>query len=262
MCEAWLARAKSLPLAIRVVNDFGGLDGTPDTIHWLGRLLTRSRDMWWHGPAMQDVLDNITTPLSMDAVMPFLSHLRVSSHRGTDYTVRLSPSVPHLSTAVLQCTNHHLCTLDNISLPWSQLTELTLHFALLDSIALLQTISLCPSLRVLTASCLCASPEQLVLLSKFAGGAIHQTTLRRLELRVIRHGLGVLLDALTLPALEELDIAFCYRERDPWPHAQFAQFVERSGGALKMLVVRQNKGVLKHIAEYQTLVPGLAIMAR
>ena len=46
---------------------------------------------------------------------------------------------------------------------------LALHFFRLDSITLLQTISPFPPLRVLTPSCLCTSPEQLVALSKYAG---------------------------------------------------------------------------------------------
>ncbi|KIM70591.1 hypothetical protein SCLCIDRAFT_6228 [Scleroderma citrinum Foug A] len=263
MCEAWLARAKSLPLAIRVLNDLDGsyLAATPGLVYWLRHLLTRCRDIWWHGPAMEDVLDDVTTPLSSGAVIP-LTRLRVTSHRGTHYTVRLPSAVRHLSTASLQCPNLHLRTLDHLSIPWSQLTELTLHFALLDSTTLLQTISLCTSLRVLTASCLCADPDQLASLRTLGRGAIYQDTLRRLELRVIRHGMDALLDALTMPALEELDVVFCYPERDPWPHEQFADFVKRSGGALKKLVVRQNKGVLKHMSEYGMLLPDLAIMTR
>ncbi|KAL4079542.1 hypothetical protein J3A83DRAFT_4368309 [Scleroderma citrinum] len=260
MCEAWLSRAKSIPLAIRVLNDLDGPDlaATPDIVYWFCRLLVRCQDFWWHGPAMEE----LTIPFSMNAISSPLSRLRVTSHRATPYIVCLPSATPRLNTAFLQCINLHLHSLDHISIPWSQLTELTLHFALLDSTVLLQVISLCTSLRVLTASCLCADPDQLTALHTLGGGAIHQETLQRLELRVIRHGLSALLDALTMPALEELDVAFCYRERDPWPHAEFSAFVERSRGTLKKLVVKQNKGVLKHMTEYGALIPDLSIMTR
>ncbi|KAI6044032.1 hypothetical protein EDC04DRAFT_2646812 [Pisolithus marmoratus] len=264
MCEAWLGRAKSLPLAMRVLSDLDSPDPTTQAciVSWLRPLLMRCHDFWWHGPALDPLLDSdseVSTITCAISPTPYLSRLRVTSHRGMAYTVCLPGPAPYLRTVFLQCTTHHLRSLDQISLPWFQLTELSLHFALLDSTVLLQLLSLCTSLRFLTVSCLCADPDQLAMFRSLGTGAIHHGTLKRFEMRVIRHGLDAVLDALTAPALEELDIGFCYRERDPWPHAEFVDFVNRSGSGLRKLTVRQNKGVARHLVEYGTLTPGLAV---
>lgn len=268
MCEAWLGRAKGLPLAMRVLNDLDNPDPSTQAhiVTWLRPLLMRCHDFWWHGPALDSLLDSddavLSTVTCRVSPTPYLTRLHVTSHRGNAYAVRLPGPAPYLHSAFLQCATLHLRSLDKIHLSWPQLTELNLHFALLDSTALLQLLSLCTSLRLLTVSCLCADPDQLALLRTLSAGAIHHTTLRRFEMRVIRHGLGAVLDALTAPALEELDIGFCYRERDPWPHTEFVEFVKRSGSALRKLIVRQNKSVARHLVEYGALVPGLAVTTR
>ncbi|KAI6116251.1 hypothetical protein F5141DRAFT_1212859 [Pisolithus sp. B1] len=267
MCEAWLGRAKSLPLAMRVLNDLDSPDPSTQAyiVSWLRPLLMRCHDFWWHGPALDSLLDNddaLSTVTCAVSPTPYLTRLRVTSHRGNVYAVRLPGPAPHLHAAFLQCTTHHLRSLDQIYLSWPQLTELNLHFALLDSTVLLQLLSLCTSLRFLAVSSLYADPDQLASLRTLSAGAIHHSTLRRVEMRVIRHGLDAVLDALTAPALEELDIGFCYHERDPWPHTEFVEFVKRSGSALRKLVVRQNKSVARHLVEYTTLAPGLAVTVR
>ncbi|KAG6328752.1 hypothetical protein ID866_10337 [Astraeus odoratus] len=275
MCDAWLGRAKSLPLAIRVLNDLDDLQSATRTtvVAWLQLLFSRSHDLWWHGPVLEgmfnkdapDLIDKGSRDIAHlpeGIITPYLVHLRVTSHRGTAYSVHLPSAVPHLHTVSLQCMNHHLCSLDDISLPWFQLTELSLHFPLLDGAVLLHILSRCTSLRVLTASCLRVDPDQLIALRSFGIGTVRPSTLKRLEMRIIRPGLGVFLDALTMPMLEELDIGFWYRERDCWPHTEFVDFVKRSGSALKVLTltVRQNIGVTKYLSEYAALVPCLKVV--
>lgn len=258
MCEAWLGRAKSLPLAMRVLNDLESPDPVTQEhiVSWLQPLLMRCHDFWWHGPALNPLLDsgNISSTITHTvSPTPYLNRLRVTSHRGRTYTVCVPGPAPYLHTAFLQCPTLHISSLDRISLPWSQLTELTLHFSLVNSTVLFQLLSLCTSLRLLNVSC---------VLHTLNADPIHHRTLKRFELRVIRHGLDAVLGALTAPALEELDIGFVSRGGDQWPHGEFVDFVKRSGSTLRKLTVRQNWGATRHLMEYSTLAPGMTVTMR
>ncbi|KAG1757984.1 hypothetical protein EDB19DRAFT_78973 [Suillus lakei] len=81
-----------------------------------------------------------------------------------------------------------------------------------------------------------AQGEHLGLIKSLTVVTVNHS-IHRLEVNVIRAGLGSLFEALlvTLPALEELLIRFCSPERYPWPHEQFSAFrvVTRSKCPLK-----------------------------
>ncbi|KAI9459756.1 hypothetical protein HD554DRAFT_2176817 [Boletus coccyginus] len=100
----------------------------------------------------------------------------------------------------------------------------------------------CSHLRTLIASCLCTDEVQLDALRALPLGSITHPWLGRIEIKVIRAGLDAIFNALTLPALEELDVSFCYRERDAWPHAAFVEIK-----------------TVPYSGEYMEAMPGLAV---
>ncbi|KIJ61868.1 hypothetical protein HYDPIDRAFT_30936 [Hydnomerulius pinastri MD-312] len=252
--DAWLAKAKSVPLAVRVLNDIDASDADSicisSVVEWLRPLITRCGDFWWHGPSLQGLFANVTDPR--------LERLRITSLRGSPSVFMPGPAT-YLRSAYLQCLNHDLQSLGTMTLPWEQLTELNMHFALFSSSVFLHLLRLCTGLRNVTASCLCADEEQLEELRGTTPGSIINYSLRRIEIKVIRAGLDLLFDALVLPALEELEICFCYRERDAWPHVQFMSLLARSRCPLKKLVIRSNKNALSYFAEYKQALPSLSI---
>ncbi|KAF9225970.1 hypothetical protein BS17DRAFT_750466 [Gyrodon lividus] len=251
---AWLARAKSVPSAIRVLNDIDMSDADLTTlasvVQWLRPLITHCSDFWWHGPSLPGLFITETD-------LP-LERLRITSHRGSP-SVYIPGPAKRLRSAHLQYLHHGLQSLDKVIVPWDQLTELNMHFALFSSSVFLRLLHLCTSLRNIVVSCLCADEEELSELLAIVPGSITHHTLRRIEIRVIRSGLEHLFDSLVLPALEELDICFCYRERDLWPHTQFMSLLARSRCPLRKLTIRSNKNALPHFAEYKEALPSLSI---
>ncbi|KAF9239821.1 hypothetical protein BU15DRAFT_61745 [Melanogaster broomeanus] len=206
--DTWLARAKGVPLSIRVLNN---VDIVVTTTH-------------------------ITLP-------------RFVVPRSLSTGVAGYGKGPRPSTS----------SLDAVTLPWDQLTELNIHCPLVSGSVFLRILQLCNNMRSIVASCLCADEEGLSELSATAPGSITHHSLRRIEIKVIRAGVDQLFDALVLPALEELDICFCSRERDPWPHAQFMSLLTRSRCPLKQLTIRSNKNAVPHFAEYKKALPSLSI---
>ena len=254
--KSWLARAKSVPLTIRVLNDTNLLDADPtlvaSVVHWLRPVINQSSDLWWHGPSFPALFVSDT-----EADLP-TQRLRITAHREPP-AIHFPGPATHLRSASLQFLNYDLQSLDGINLPWDNLVELNMHFALFSSTLFVQLLTRCTHLRTLIASCLCADEDQLGALRVLPPGSITHPWLRRIEIKVIRAGLDVIFDTLTLPALEELDVCFCYRERDAWPHAAFTEMIGRSRCTLKRLAVRSNKTVVSHFEEYMAAMPGLAI---
>ncbi|KAF8549584.1 hypothetical protein OG21DRAFT_569652 [Imleria badia] len=255
-CESWLARAKSVPLAIRVLNDVNMFGADPTLLEsvvlWLRPLISQSTDLWWHGPS----LPTLFVPMP-DTDLP-IQHLRITSHRDTP-AIHFPGPARRLRTVSLQCLNYDLQSLDGIHLPWDNLLELNMHFALFSSALFVQLLTRCGDLRTLFVSCLSADEDQRAVLRALPPGSITHPRLRRIEIKVIRAGLEAIFSALTLPALEDLDVCFCYRERDAWPHAAFMDMLARSRCALKRLTVRSNKSALPYFGEYMETMPGLAI---
>ena len=105
--ETWLARAKSVPLAVRTLNDINAFtDPTlvSSVILWLRPLITQSNDIWWHGPSLP-------TLFAPDAGTDLLERLRFTSHRDTASTHFLGPA-KRLRSASLQCLNCDLQSLN------------------------------------------------------------------------------------------------------------------------------------------------------
>lgn len=255
-CEAWLARAKSVPLSIRVFNDMIVEDPmlVSSAVHWLRPLITRWGDLWWHGPS----LPTLFIPETGTEIDFPLERLHITTHRESPSIYFPGPA-KHLHSASLQCLNYDVQSLDGIRLPWDHLVELNMHFALVSSTLFIQLLTRCDHLHTLIVSCLSADEIQLGALRALAPGSITHPTLRRIEIKVIRAGLDAIFNALTLPALEELDVCFCYRERDAWPHAPFMEMIRRSRCALKRLTVRSNKNAVSHFREYMEAIPGLVV---
>ena len=254
-CEAWLARAKSVPLAVRIINDINmfATDSTlvPSVVHWLRPFIAQSNDIWWHGPSLPNLFVS-------DARTDLLERFRITSYRD-DPSIHFPGPAKRLRSASLQCLTYDLQSLDGIKLPWDSLVELNMHFTLFSSTVFVQLLTRCSHLRTLVASCLSADEVQLGALRALSPGSITHPWLRRIEIKVIRAGLDAIFGALTLPALEELDVCFCYREGDAWPHAAFMEMLGRSRCALKRLTVRSNRNAVSYFGEYMEAMPGLAI---
>lgn len=257
-CEAWLARAKSVPLIVRILNDINMFAADPtvvsSVVHWLHPFIAHCSELWWHGPSTPTLFVPET---ETETGLP-LERLLITSHRDAPSIHFPGPS-KRLRTASIRCLNHDLQSLDGIELPWDHLVELDMHFALFSSTLFIQLLTRCGHLHTLVISCLCADEDQLGVLRTLSPGSITHPLLRRIEIKVIRAGLDVIFSALTLPALEDLDICFCYRERDVWPHAQFMEMVVRSRCALKRLTVRSNRNAVPYFREYMEAIPGLTI---
>ena len=257
-CETWLARAKSVPLFLRAFNDINIIAQDPTlvsfAVHWLRHRISHCIDLWWHGPSLPTLF--IPDP-GTEFNIP-LERICITTYRDCPSIYLPGPAL-QLRSASLHCFNYDLQTLDGIELPWAHLAELNMHFGLVSSLLFPQILTRCNHLHTLTISCLSAEDVHLNALRALATGSIVQNTLRRIEIKVIQAGLDAILDALTLPALEDLDICFCYRERDQWPHASFVEMVSRSRCALKRLTVRSNKDAVLHFEEYVRAMPGLAV---
>lgn len=249
--KCWLENARRVPLSIRVVHDIDLSDGNAEpllnTVQWLRPYLSQCFDLWWHGPPVQGLLGNSVQSLS---------RFHVTSHKG-DFPVSLPSPAPQLRYVVLRSLTHDLQSLRSIDVPWHQLLDLKIQFALVSSATFLQVIGLCTQVQRVSVSCICANVSSQPEMQSFPPTGVVNHSIRRLELKVIRAGLGSLFSALTLPALEELVICFCFPERDPWPHEQFASFITRSKCPLKWLTIHRNKGADLHIAEYLKMLPDL-----
>ncbi|KIK36395.1 hypothetical protein CY34DRAFT_811315 [Suillus luteus UH-Slu-Lm8-n1] len=247
----WLEKARSVPLSIRVVHDMDHSDGKePLSIQWLRPFLGRCSDLWWHGPPVQGLLDNSVQSLS---------RFQVTFHKA-NFLVSIPSPMPQLRSAVLQSHTYDLRSLRSIDLPWHQLLDLKIQFALVNSATFLQVIGLCTQVQRVSVSSICvdASPQTDLQPFPLIGTVNH--SIRRLEVNVIRVGLGNLFEALTLPALEELVIRFCSPDGHPWPHKQFSAFVTRSKCPLKLLTIHRNKGANSHVTEYLKMLPGLKMV--
>ena len=249
--KSWLEKAGRVPLSIRIVHDIDLSDGEEEpllnAIQWLRPFLNQCSDLWWHGPPVQGLLDNSGQ---------YLSRFQATTHKA-NFSVSLPSPTPHLRSAVLRSLVHDLQSVRSIDMPWHQLLDLKIQFALVSSTAFLEVIGLSTQLQQVSVSCVCAHVSSLPHLQPDLSTDVVNHSIRRLEVNVIRSVLGSLFAALTLPALEELIICFCSPEKDPWPHEQFASFITRSKCPLKRLTIHRNKGVESHLTEYLQMLPGL-----
>lgn len=247
----WLEKARSVPLSIRVVHDMDLSDGKePLSIQWLRPFLGQCSDLWWHGPPIQGLLDNSVQSLS---------RFQVTFHKA-NFLFSIPSPTPQLRSAVLQSLTHDLHSLRSIDLPWHQLLDLKIQFALVSSATFLQVIGLCTQVQRVSVSSICADTSSQTGLQSFPLIGTVNHSIHRLEVNVIRAGLGSLFEALTLPALEELVIRFCAPDRYPWPHKQFSAFITRSKCPLKWLTIHRNRGAESHLTEYLKLLPGLKMV--
>ncbi|KAG2363466.1 hypothetical protein BDR07DRAFT_1608787 [Suillus spraguei] len=248
--KRWLEKARSVPLSIRVVHDMDLSDRKkPISLQWLRPFLRQCSDLWWHGPPVQGLLDNVQS----------LSRFQITFHKA-NFLVSIPSPTPQLRSAVLQSLTDDLHSLRSIDLPWHQLLDLKIQFALVSSATFLQVIGLCTQVQRVSVSSICADTSlQTDLQTSSLLGTVNHS-IHRLEVNVIRAGLGSLFEALTLPALEELVIRFCSPDGYPWPHKQFSAFVTRSKCSLKWLTIHRNKGAGSHLTEYLKMLPGLKIV--
>lgn len=250
--KCWLEKARSVPLSIRVVHDVDLSDGDkPLSIQWLQPFLSQCSDLWWHGPPVQGLLDNSVQSLSRFQV----------TFQKADFLVSIPSPTPQLRSVVLQSLTSDLHSLRSIDLPWHQLLELKIQFALVSGATFLQVIDLCTQVQRVSISAICANPSSRTDMQPFPLINTVNRSIDRLEINVIRAGLGDIFEALTLPALEELVIRFCSPRRYPWPHDQFSAFVTRSKCPLKWLTIHHNKGAGSHFTEYLKMLPGLTMVA-
>ncbi|KAG1745308.1 hypothetical protein EDB19DRAFT_1906420 [Suillus lakei] len=244
----WLEKARSIPLSIRVVHDMDLSDGDkPLSIQWLRPFLSQCSDLWWHGPPVQGLLDNSVQSLSRFQV----------TFQKANFPISIPSPTPQLRSVILQSLTYDLHSLGSIDLPWHQLLELKIQFALVSSATFLQVIGLCTQVQRVSVSSICANAS---LQTDMQPITTVNHSIHRLEVNVIRVGLDSLFEALTLPALEELVIRFCSPERYPWPHEQFSAFVTRSKCPLKWLTIHRNKGAESHLTEYLKILPGLKMV--
>lgn len=249
--KRWLEKASSVPLSIRVVHDMDLSDRKePLSIQWLRPFLGRCSDLWWHGPPVQGLLDNSVQSLSRFQV----------TFQKINFLVSIPSPMPRLRSAVLQSLTYELHSLHSIDLPWHQLLELKIQFALVSSATFLQVIGLCTQVQWVSVSSVCTDALPQMGLQPFPLIGTVNHSIHQLEFNVIRAGLGSLFEVLTLPALEELVIRFCSPDRYPWPHRQFSAFVTRSRCPLKWLTIHRNKGAESHLTEYLKMLPGLKIV--
>ncbi|KAH7925108.1 hypothetical protein BV22DRAFT_1195437 [Leucogyrophana mollusca] len=255
--EAWLSRAKSVPLSIRIIceMDIAQLRGKERShaLKWLCPYIPQCADLWLHGPPLQEILD----------VVPSLERLQMTGFttRAVEaFSIVIPGPATRLRSLSLQNFRSSIISLDPFSLPWAQLTELSIHFALFSSSVFLQLLQLCSQLQTLNISCVSADESKLPDLRGLALGSIVHPTIRRLEIKTIQAALDLLFDALSLPALQELDICFCHRERDPWPHSQFMAMLVRSRCPLERLTIR-NRISHGHLSDYIGVLPSLKIVA-
>ncbi|KAG1776286.1 hypothetical protein EV702DRAFT_342513 [Suillus placidus] len=249
--KRWLENARSVPLSIRVVHDMDLSDGKePLSLQWLRPFLSRCSDLWWHGPPVQGLLDNSVQSLS---------RFQVTFHKA-NFLISIPSPTPQLRSAVLQSLTYDLHSLRSIDLPWHQLLELKIQFALVSSATFLQVIGLCTQVQRVSVSSICADALSQTDLQPFTLIGTVNYSIHRLEVNVMRAGLGSLFEALTLPALEELVIRFCSPDRYPWPHKQFSAFATRSKCPLKWLTIHRNKSAESHLTEYLKMLPGLKMV--
>ncbi|KAG2156716.1 uncharacterized protein EDB93DRAFT_1246910 [Suillus bovinus] len=249
--KRWLEKARSVPLSLRVVHDMDLSDRKePLSIQWLRPFLGQCSDLWWHGPPVQGLLDGSVQSLS---------RFQVTFHKAS-ILVSIPSPMPRLRSAVLQSMTCDLHSLRSIDLPWHQLLELKIQFALVSSATFLQVISLCTQVQRVSVSSICVDPLPQTDLQPFPLIGTVNHSIHQLEVNVIRAGLGNLFEALTLPALEELVIRFCSPDMYPWPHKQFSAFVTRSKCPLKWVTIHRNKGVESHLTEYLKMLPGLKMV--
>ncbi|KAH7887193.1 hypothetical protein F5I97DRAFT_2060025 [Phlebopus sp. FC_14] len=244
--DTWMARAKSVPLVLVVENIYhiDPLMITPCLLDWLRRLFNRCCDFFWRGYFMAGLLTG-------SCVMELLERLKIYYfERSGSPSIDIDSNASRLRSVSLSLPNN-ADSIDRITLPWSQLTGLDMYGVELRWADIFRLFEICTCLQGANFSL----PYEDDLQAVIPGSVInHSLKLLAIDAWVSRLG-GLLFDALVLPSLEELEIAFHHPDDDRWPHTQFTSFLTRSGRPLKKLEVCGKNSVSDYLSEYRALLP-------
>ncbi|EGO03772.1 hypothetical protein SERLA73DRAFT_83910, partial [Serpula lacrymans var. lacrymans S7.3] len=147
--EAWLARAKSLPLSIGVIVDdndaLAGVMKRHQPMNWLRPYITRCRDLWvatTNGNPFCEVLQ----------CTPSLERLQLTGCRLPNEGFVISDTATRLRTLCLRFVGQDVESLATLNPPWARLTDLTLTFSNLSGQSFLRVLQSCPLLERLSLS--------------------------------------------------------------------------------------------------------------
>ncbi|KAH7887188.1 hypothetical protein F5I97DRAFT_1873831 [Phlebopus sp. FC_14] len=251
--DTWMARAKSVPLVL-VVENVHHIDSpkfTPCLLDWLRCLPSRCRDFSWYGYSVEGLLTG-------SCVMHLLERLEAHYFKSRDGpSIDIDSNASRLRSVSLFLPNN-ADSIDRVTLPWSQLTELDMYGVELRWKDIFRLFEICTRLQGAKFSL----PYEDDLQAVIPGSVInHSLKLLAIDAQVSRLG-GLLFDALVLPSLEELEIAFHHPDDDKWPHTQFTSFLTRSGRPLKKLEVCSKDSVSDYLSEYRALLPSCTFKIR
>ncbi|KAH7887173.1 hypothetical protein F5I97DRAFT_1873662 [Phlebopus sp. FC_14] len=239
--NTWLAKAKTVPLILSVVNDrfFETRNVAPYLLDWLRDLVARCVDLRWQGFALEGLLtgSGVTEPLErldfwdFGPAYPFI--IDIASNASKIRSVRL-------------WLIYTVDSLDRITLPWSQLTNIEMRGILLRWADILRLFEICTCLQSAYFWLSCKDNLQTVI-----PGSVINRSLRFLT--IASSTCRFFFDVLVLPSLEEVEC--CGRDDTIWPHTQFTSFLTRSRCPLKALKVEGYKSAADYWSEYQALLP-------
>ncbi|KAH7919039.1 hypothetical protein BV22DRAFT_883243 [Leucogyrophana mollusca] len=148
-------------------------------------------------------------------------------------------------------------SLSSFNLGWTHLTELKVVLSNgthLDGHVFLRILQLCPNLVQLTFIAVSVTRNEVADMG-IADHLLH-ARLQVMDI-VVLYGIGILLDALTLPQLRTLGISHLIPGSQFWPHTQFKTLLSRSQCPLGSLTVKGAKITPGHHAEYVQVAPSL-----
>ncbi|KAH7887165.1 hypothetical protein F5I97DRAFT_1112081 [Phlebopus sp. FC_14] len=240
-CDTWLARAKGIPLMLAI----HGVDSSSrHLLNWLQRLISRCCDLRWYGPLLDGLLANGTVELleKLDVNVFGMPHRRPS--------IDVPSGMSRLGSVCLIFA-YEVNSLDGITLPWAQLTEMDMNGVNLPWTDVSRLLRICSRLQNAKFSLL--DGGDLDDQQATVPGSVVNHSLKFLGIELYGQTANYLLDALVLPSLAELHLGFCYVGE--WPHEQFASFIARSRCSLKKLTVAAHGSVWDHWSEYRSLLP-------
>ncbi|KAH7887184.1 hypothetical protein F5I97DRAFT_1115314 [Phlebopus sp. FC_14] len=243
--DAWMARAKSVPLVLAVenVHHIDSPKFTPCLLDWLRCLPSRCRDFSWYGYSVEGLLTS-------SCVMQLLERLEAHYFKNRD-----SPSIGidiYSNASKLKSVSLHVPYPSNfhnlVTLPWAQLTSIDIYGPWCTDI--LRLFEVCIRMEHAEFTLPYEDDLQAVI-----PGSVINHSLKFLVINVWASRLcGLLFDALVLPSLEELEVGFA-DGHEIWPHPQLTSLLTRSGCPLKRLEVCGKNSVSDYLSEYRALLP-------